>query len=131
MTAKSELSGRPLPTETSGYKGSTQITEKALQSTVSAVVSDYLGVPSGKVSVNLLDDSGLLGLAITTPATWHHINTAAEGDQTIFEIFDAMRKNIAEKSGYLTDREIGCINFRIMGICKDRADAKAGKRVIK
>lgn len=131
MAAKSTVSVSTSEVQTSPQGGVTRISERALQSTVAAVVSDCLGIPPARITVNLHDDAGLLGLSVVTPVTWRHINKAAEGESTIFEVLDSVRGDIAENAGYLTDRKIGRINFRVVGICKHRSELKSGKRVIK
>ena len=47
--------------------GRVSVTARALQRTVTAIAAGHLGVPVSDVAVRLVDDGGLLGIAVTGP----------------------------------------------------------------
>jgi hypothetical protein len=52
---------------TQRLNGRVAVSTRALERTVTAVAATRLGVPFADVSVRLVDDAGLLGIAITGP----------------------------------------------------------------
>ena len=103
--------------------GRVSVTARALQRTVTAIAAGHLGVPVGDVSVRLVDDAGLLGIAITGPLRLPPLRSPNRGSGALTRV-QAARQGIRSDVASIAGTAVGSVSVSIT-----RAIVIAEKRV--
>lgn len=106
MTA--DHASEPVP---SAVPGATIFTGRALQRLAVGIAHDIAGVPVRDVTVSLSDDRGGLRVAVTVPAA-----VSADGEKTLEESGDTLRRGLIEGMRDLGDRHVSIVDIRYSGV---------------
>lgn len=103
--------------------GRVSVTARALQRTVAAIAAGRLGVPVSDVSVRLVDDAGLLGIAVTGPLRLPPLRSPSRGLGAVSRV-QAARQGIRSEVAAIAGSTVGTVTVSIT-----RAIVIAEKRV--
>jgi len=103
--------------------GRVSVTARALQRTVTAIAAGHLGVPVSNVSVRLVDDGGLLGIAVTGPLRLPPLRSPNRGSGAVSRV-QVARADIRSDVASIAGSAVGSVTVTIT-----RAIVIAEKRV--
>lgn len=105
-----------------GGPGRTRIAAKALEHVAVNIAAEALGVPAGRVKVELVDDRGALALIVTSPmraVPLARITAASDGARqpgTIIERATAATGAIRAKVTQLSGSTVSRVSIRVSGL---------------
>jgi hypothetical protein len=94
-----------------GTPGRTDVTLRALERAVTAIAAEQLRVPARDVRVELVDEKGALGIAITAPVRLPPLDDP-RGARLIARSREA-REGIRSAATVMIDRTIGAVSIRL------------------
>lgn len=100
-----------MPISGTAVPGRTDVTLRALQRTVAAIAAEKLRVPIRDVRIDLSDDRGALGIAVTAPVRLPPLGHPAS-DRVIGHSRDA-REGIRLAASEGLGRTIGAVSIRL------------------
>ncbi|MBF4568087.1 hypothetical protein ITJ57_04820 [Plantibacter sp. VKM Ac-2880] len=106
-----------------GGPGRTRITAKALEHVAVNIAAESLGVPAGRVKVDLADDRGALALIVTSPMSaipLARVSATPEAFQrsggSIVERVSAATTAIAARVEQLSGSHVSRVSIRVSGL---------------
>ncbi|HXH34771.1 MAG TPA: hypothetical protein VNJ54_10205 [Plantibacter sp.] len=106
-----------------GGPGRTRIAAKALEHVAVAIAAETLGVPAGRVSVQLVDDRGALALVVTSPiraVPLARVTAAPDAlvrsGGTILDRASAATATIGTKLEQLSGSRVSRVSIRVSGL---------------
>lgn len=110
-----------------GGPGRTRITAKALEHVAVNIAAESLGVPAGRVKVELADDRGALALTVTSPIRalpLSRVPAAPEAPQrsggSIVERVSTATATIAARVEQLAGSNVSRVSIRVSGLLIDQ-----------
>ncbi|MCT9869851.1 hypothetical protein [Paenarthrobacter aurescens] len=95
--------------------GHTRIARTALRKTVETITAGAFQVGPGRVSAELEDDSGRLGVKVSVQLALPPLLGARTNAVTVFEQAQAARAELLARSLELTGMELGRVDIRLTG----------------
>lgn len=108
---------------THGGPGRTRIAAKALEHVAVAIAAETLGVPAGRVAVQLVDDRGALALLVTAPmraVPLRRVGAAPDAVSrsggSILDRASAATATIAAQLEHLSGSHVSKVSLRVSGL---------------
>jgi len=92
--------------------GRVAITARALERTITAIAASRLGVTSSEVKIRLMDDAGLLSVAVSAPVRMPPLRANVTG-QTLPARVLAVRAGIREDITRIAGAHVGTVGVTI------------------